>query len=170
MNTNTYPTVNTYSDLEGLPVGTIVNVHSQSIEFFNAADYDAFKVISAYGDLWLEPIRENIVAEYSENGIGYLIQKIGEGYRYIAIEAGEEDEFGDVVATEIAATKAALANWEAVGNVHFGWVDTLSIAAGMGIPDHILDKIEDFFKGHSATKHLSAEEIASLTTDLAKIV
>lgn len=29
MNTNAYPIVNTYSDLEGLPVGTIVNVHIQ---------------------------------------------------------------------------------------------------------------------------------------------
>jgi len=170
MNANAYPTVSTYSDLEGLPVGTIVNVPSESDEILNAANYDVFKVVSTYGESWLEPVRENIVAEYTENGLGYLIQKSGDGYRYIAIEAGEEDEFGEVVATESAAAKAAVADWEAVGNVHFGWVDTLSIAAGTAIPDYVLDKIENFFKGHAATKHLSAEEIANLTNDLARAI
>lgn len=117
MNTNsTHLTVTTYDEIENLPKGTIVRVNPASEEILNAGDYELFQVGELYGVPWLTPQRENIVADYSEYGSGYLIQQVDEKYRHITLEQGEEDTFGNLTNSEAEATRAAFDEWKELGD------------------------------------------------------
>jgi len=67
---------------------------------------------------------EHIVAEYTSSGFGYLIQRTEDGgYRWIFVEAGEEDEFGSEHATQKGAVRDARTNWRENGTSGDNWDD-----------------------------------------------
>lgn len=81
--------------------------------------------------------REGIIAEYADDGLGYLIQKAEGGYRYICVEAGEEDELGEVCSTRRGAIAAAVADWREYGQGD-RWADwSRKMAADSVAPDRV---------------------------------
>jgi len=163
-----HPTVSSYADAADLPLGAIVRVSADSKDIPNAGDYELFKVVPRRGERWIEPLRGGIIADYSAFGLGYLIQETALGYRYIALEPGEEDTFGNYLLSPAEAARAALAHWGTFGGDRLAWVNELTVAAGGTDPSDKLSKIEGILRGHPAARELSPIKISALAYDLAK--
>ena len=114
---------------------------------------------------------EDIVAEYIGDGesIGYLIQKLEDGYRYIFIELGEDDIFGPRVESELAAIRSARADWNdqsgTVGDGYAGW--TMELASDAQAPagieaSELAAKITELTSGR-----LDPQDVALLSLGLA---
>jgi hypothetical protein len=69
------------------------------------------------GATWAtENPRPETVREYLGEGLGYRIDRDGDGYRWIAVEAGEADEASaEVFATEQGAIRDACTDWRTNG-------------------------------------------------------
>jgi len=99
-------------------------------------------------ETWV-PIRQGIVAEYHQNELGYVIQHIpSHGYRWISVEAGEEDLYGPWVVSMRGALRGARDDWRENGQGD-GWATwSQSLAADAAAPERF-----------------SAEELAGLLSN-----
>lgn len=113
----------------------------------------------------IEPQREGIIAEYIEDGLGYLIQQANGGYRYLQVESGEEDEVGDLVGTRRAAIALAVSDWRK----HQGddWADwSRQMAADAVAPDRVdVEELAEFIESNA--HKLTKEQARSLSAKIA---
>lgn len=136
----------------------------------NGDHYELFTIEVVSGEKFPVAIRPDIVADYSELDYGYLIQKVEGGFRFIGIEAGENDYFGTPVATQKAAVQAALKDWKSHNGEDLGWAWTKQLAKDAVAPDASevdAKKIEEFLIGSAAGVALTEAEIKSLAQGLA---
>lgn len=76
--------------------------------------------------------RPRVVEAFGTDGMGYLIQETPEReYRYIAVEAGEDDVIGDTFPTMKDALQDAVADWRenGEGDLYAPWCRAMAAAA-----------------------------------------
>lgn len=114
----------------------------------------------------IEPQREGIIDVYVENGLGYLIQQANGGYRYLSVEAGEEDEVGSLVGTRKAAIALAVADWREYGQGD-GWATwSRQMAADAVAPDRVdVEELAEFIESNA--HKLTKEQARSLSAKIA---
>lgn len=160
--TNDLPLIDSYDALQNTPPGTRVqlsDLFKKSIASSNS--YDEFVVASYAGVHYVEIVRQGIVASYTTNGLGYLIQETPEGYRYVFVESGEDDVFGPLVATKYDALVAARNDWHATGTSGDDW-DTwsreLARAVELGKDENRLTRVLEVLAHDPATTLLKESE------------
>lgn len=77
------------------------------------------------------------IAEYRENGMGYLIQKTDTGYRYLFVEAGEDTLVGKSVSTRRAAIQQAVNDWRETGQGDDWATWSRQMVADANAPDRV---------------------------------
>lgn len=136
----------------------------------NGEYYDQFTVVEEYGEDSLYPVRPGIVATYTTNEFGYLIQKTEEGFRWIAVEAGETDDFGPYFVTRKAAIQDARSSWNGYGYNDSEWPWSKRLAKDATAPERIeADAIAELIGAEVAAK-LTSEEITALAAKIAALV
>ena len=135
----------------------------------NGEHYDQFTVVEEYGEESLYPVRPGIVATYTTNEFGYLIQKTEEGFRWIAVEAGETDDFGPYFATRKAAIQDARSSWHGYGGKDSAWPWAMEMAKAATAPERVeADALIELISSEVGTE-LSAEKIAALAAKIAEL-
>ena len=61
------------------------------------------------------PSGTRVTREYLEGGLGYRIEQDGARFRWVSVEAGEEDVPGDWFLTELGAIRDACTDWRTNG-------------------------------------------------------
>jgi len=136
----------------------------------NGEHYDQFTVVNEYGDDNFYPVRPGIVGTYTTNEFGYLIQKTEEGFRWIAVEAGETDDFGPYFATRKAAMQDARSSWHGYGGKDSAWPWAMELAKDAIAPERVeADALVELISSEVGTE-LSAEKTASLAAKIAELV
>lgn len=136
----------------------------------NGEHYEQFTTEDSFGEQIVVPVRPGIVLEYEADGLGYLIQKTDEGFRWIGVESYEEDTFGPFVASRRAAIQGAVADWRDSGGSPY-WADwTRTMSHDASAPERVeAEAISALLTAEVAAK-LSPEEIESLASKLAELV
>ena len=136
-------------------------------QFYAEASTDMSNMDAINAGLILDPARPGIVAEYVTHGYGYLIQKTEDGFRFIAVEAGEEDDFGPTLATKLEATIAARKNWHSYDGKDSDYRWSQELAKDADIPERVeVDAIASIIGAEAAAK-LTDEEIARIAQQIA---
>ena len=136
----------------------------------NGEHYDQFRVVEEYGEESFYPVRPGIVSTYTTNEFGYLIQKTEEGFRWIAVEAGETDDFGPYLATRKAAIQDARSSWHGYGGKDSAWPWAMELAKDSTAPERVeADALIELISSEVGTE-LSAEKIAALAAKIATLV
>ena len=105
-----------YIPVEDRKVGEIFELSEEDKDrWANGRNYERFMVTREYDENYAVPVRPGIVAQYTENDLGYLIQQTEDGFRYLAVELGEDDFFGPFVASKKAALQSAVTDWRENG-------------------------------------------------------
>ena len=160
--TNNLPLINSYDDMQNTPPNTRVQLSGELKKSIASSDiYDEFVVTRYDEENYVEPVRRGIVASYTTNGLGYLIQEIPEGYRYVFVESGEDDVFGPLMATKHDALVTARNDWHATGTSGDDW-DTwsrgLARAVELGGDEHRLTRVLEVLTHDPATTLLKESE------------
>lgn len=160
-----------YIPVEDRKVGEIFELSEEDKDrWANGRNYERFTVSREYDENYARPVRPGIIATYTEDDLGYLIQQTEDGFRYLAVELGEDDDFGPFVASKKAALQGAVADWRAVGQGD-SWADwSRQMAKDSVAPEgSTIDaqKIEDFIIGSTAGVALTEAQAKELAAGLA---
>lgn len=161
-----------YIPVEDRKVGEIFELSEEDKDgWANGRNYERFTVIRAYDRTYAVPVRPGIIATYTEDDLGYLIQQTEDGFRYIGVEFGEDDDFGPFVASKKEALRGAVADWRAVGQGD-SWADWSRQMAKDSVAPEVpaidAQKIEDFIIGSTASVALTDAQIKELAAGLAE--
>lgn len=160
--TNNLPLINSYDDMQNTPPGTRVRLTDElKKSIASSSIYDEFVIAGYAEENYVEPVRRSIVESYVNNGLGYLIQELPEGFRYVFVESGEDDVFGPLMATKHDALVTARNDWHATGTSGDDW-DTwsreLARAVKLGKDESRLTSVLEVFAHDPATTLLKESE------------
>lgn len=159
-----------YIPVEDRKVGEIFELSEEDKDgWANGRNYERFTVTRAYDENYAVPVRPGIIATYTEDELGYLIQQTEDGFRYIGVEYGEDDDFGPFVASKKEALRGAVADWRENGQGDSWAAWSRQMAKDAVAPDaREVDakKIEEFLIGSAAGAALTEAEITALAEGL----
>lgn len=136
--------------------------------YLNLNFYELAQATVQFGELHIEPIRTGIVAAYTDNNYGYLIQESKSGFRFILVQAGELDDFGPFLKTQRAATRSALDDWRqySKGSISWDWISDLTRDAAAPTID--AEQIAAYLATTAAAKALTPKKLTRISRGLAE--
>lgn len=163
-----------YIPVEDRKVGEIFELSEEDKDQWpNGRNYERFTVIRSYDENYAVPVRSGIIATYTEYDLGYLIQQTEDGFRYIGVEGGEEDIFGDFYGSKKVALQSAVSDWRenGQGDSWATWSRQMakdSVASDASTIDPKI--IENFLAQEPAAASLTKDQISTITAGLAALL